>query len=60
MHKGDLTKHKTYYCTNKHQFKCPHCLKTFSLFHNLKRHILSKHGISVTMEKDRFLNSNTL
>lgn len=57
MHKGDLSKHKKYYCTTKNQFKCSHCVQTCSLFHNLRRHLLTKHGVLETLDKERYLIS---
>lgn len=54
-HKRTLRTHKKYGCENKKQFKCSECSQQCSLFENLKKHLLCKHGISKTMARQWYM-----
>lgn len=58
-HKRTLRTHKKYGCENKKQFKCSECSQQCSLFENLKKHLLCKHGISNTMTRQWYMVSST-
>lgn len=59
QHRRSLITHKKYSCKNKNQFKCSDCSHQCSLFHNLKTHLMVKHGYKKTMKKDFYMIYST-